>query len=247
MTPEKQSPPLPPPTFATILANNWQFGKRGLVPTALAGLLLGITGTIGLAIFFSSTNYWNFGVYLTALSIFHLLEFLLTATFHPRDVTFDSFLLNHSTAYQAAVVMALAEYWLEVWIFGTGGLKTMRFSFVLGVLLILIGQSCRTLAMWTGGVSFTHLIAEQRRPEHQLVQHGIFSILRHPSYFGHFYMSLGTQLVLNNPISLAAYAGILWKFFKQRIHYEEVRLVEFFGPAYENYRRRTITGIPGLA
>ena len=39
--------------------------------------------------------------YALSMALFHACEFLSTARFKPRTATFDSFLLNHSTAYQA--------------------------------------------------------------------------------------------------------------------------------------------------
>ena len=40
---------------------------------------------------------------------------------------------------------------------------------------------------------------------------------RHPSYAGFFYWALGTQLVLQNPVSFTLYLIILWRFFSRRI------------------------------
>lgn len=40
---------------------------------------------------------------------------------------------------------------------------------------------------------------------------------RHPSYAGFFYWALGTQLVLQNPISISFFLVVLWRFFHSRI------------------------------
>lgn len=40
---------------------------------------------------------------------------------------------------------------------------------------------------------------------------------RHPSYAGFFYWALGTQLVLQNPISFTIYSILLRRFFFYRI------------------------------
>ena len=40
--------------------------------------------------------------------------------------------------------------------------------------------------------------------------------LRHPAYFGWFYWSIATQLVLCNPMSAIAFAGWAWYFFSTR-------------------------------
>jgi len=85
-------------------------------------------------------------------------------------------------------------------------------------------------------------------------------MFRHPSYAGFFYWALGTQLVLQNPVSSIAYIIVLWKFFSRRIKgmfailvadawtdfgtAEEKALVQFFGQDYENYRKRVGTKVP---
>lgn len=73
------------------------------------------------------------------------------------------------------------------------------------------------------------------------------SYLRHPSYFGWFYWSVGTQLLLCNPLCTAAYAYAAWTFFSGRIPYEEALLVDFYGAEYVQYARSTVIGIPGIA
>ncbi len=40
---------------------------------------------------------------------------------------------------------------------------------------------------------------------------------RHPSYAGFFYWALGTQLVLQNPVSFSFFLVVLWRFFHSRI------------------------------
>ena len=74
-----------------------------------------------------------------------------------------------------------------------------------------------------------------------------YRYLRHPSYFGWFYWSVGTQLVLCNPLCTIAYAAAAWHFFNSRIPYEEELLVRFYGDQYTRYAKSTIIGIPAIA
>jgi protein-S-isoprenylcysteine O-methyltransferase len=84
---------------------------------------------------------------------------------------------------------------------------------------------------------------------------------RHPSYAGFFYWALGTQLVLQNPLSFGVYFVLLMRFFSARIKgaslllrtwyfilriiaAEERALVNFFGDDYVSYRNEIGTGIP---
>lgn len=98
--------------------------------------------------------------------------------------------------------------------------------------------------MFTAGHNFTHLIQYRKRDDHQLVQSGIYSLFRHPSYVGWFWWSIGTQVVLVNPVCAIGYAVASWKFFNDRICDEEISLINFFGEDYVAYQRSVPTGIP---
>ncbi|KAJ3009048.1 hypothetical protein HKX48_008198 [Thoreauomyces humboldtii] len=90
--------------------------------------------------------------------------------------------------------------------------------------------------MVTAGANFTHLIADDKDPNHVLVTNGIYAIFRHPSYTGFFYWGIFTQLAAGNPICATAFAFALQRFFASRIIYEERTLVVFFGDAYVEYK-----------
>ena len=53
--------------------------------------------------------------YVLALSGFHAAEFLTTARYKWKDVSYDSWLLNHSAAYGYAAAAAMVEFWLEAY------------------------------------------------------------------------------------------------------------------------------------
>ena len=83
-----------------------------------------------------------------------------------------------------------------------------------------------------------------KREDHELVTSGVFSYVRHPSYVGWFLWSLGTQVVLLNPICFVLYTGVTWTFFNERIYAEEYLLLRFFGNAYSDYQAKVPAGIP---
>jgi protein-S-isoprenylcysteine O-methyltransferase len=160
-------------------------------------------------------------------------------------VSTDAFLLNHSPQYHAALAAAAAEYWLEAaWL--APGLKGWGAVSLLGLALVVGGQALRSAAMWTAGGSFTHLVQEDRREGHVLVTTGVYARLRHPSYTGWFWWSVGTQLLLGNPLCALAYAAASWRFFAARVPHEEAALARMFGQEYLDYARRTAVLIPGL-
>ena len=84
------------------------------------------------------------------------------------------------------------------------------------------------------------MVAAERVKGHQLVQHGLYSILRHPSYDGWFLWSVSTQLLLCNVVCLPLYAYASYRFFAGRIPYEEAALQRIFGDEYKRYKKRCV-------
>ena len=116
----------------------------------------------------------------------------------------------------------------------------------LGFALTVLGQATRTTAMAQAGSNFNHVVQAKKKEGHELVTHGVYAWLRHPSYFGFYWWGLGTQVVLGNGVCLVGYTIALWRFFRDRIEKEERFLVRFFGEEYLRYRERTVVGIPFL-
>lgn len=193
---------------------------------------------------------WTWCFYITAMCSFHLLEFFVTAFFNPTAVSSDSFLVNHSKAYTVAAILATAEFWFRFLCASGSKNKVEPESIInylitaLGVFMVVISQIIRTFAMMTCGESFNHYIQTLRKDNHILVTNGIYSFLRHPSYVGFYYWAIGSQVLLHNYFSLLIFAGAGWKFFGQRIPYEERSLIRLFGDKYYNYTKRTYMGIP---
>ena len=194
---------------------------------------------------------WTWCFYITAMCTFHLLEFFATAFFNPTVVASNSFLVNHSKAYTVAAIIASTEFWLR---FVFGGSKNdsaatpmdagwMTIT-LLGIAMVISSQIVRSCAMMKCGESFNHYIQVLRKENHVLVTDGIYRWFRHPSYMGFYYWSIGTQLVLHNPVSGLLFAVAGWKFFAQRIPYEERSLLRLFGDEYYNYAMRSYMGIP---
>lgn len=193
-------------------------------------------------------RFWNFNLYVAALCAFHFLEFYITARYNPGKVEVGSFVLRNGKSYFLAQALSVCEVWLELWLFPNWK-NTWRSTghtacVVVGIVLLLFGQYVRSQAMVTAGQSFSHLIKTTKEPDHVLVTTGIYRISRHPSYLGYFWWTLGTQLVLLNPVTFVVFAIILCKYFSDRIRYEEHYLLQFFGKVYVSYRESTGVYIP---
>jgi len=189
---------------------------------------------------YASFIHWS--IYVSLLCMFHFLEFFTTAVNQPMNLSYDSYIVNHSKNYTLAALASCCEFWLESLFFGHN--KRQPFFLVIGLFLILFGQIIRSVAMWQCGPNFSHQIMERNQDGHKLVTTGIYSILRHPAYFGWFYWSIGTQVFLCNPFCCVFYAYASWSFFSTRIPYEEALLTKFYPQHYAEYANRTVILIP---
>ena len=71
-----------------------------------------------------------------------------------------------------ALIATLVEYFIESLLFP--GMKGSRFFVTVGFIVALSGQVIRTLAMYSAGRNFTHMIAEEKKDTHKLVTVGIY-------------------------------------------------------------------------
>lgn len=209
-----------------------------------AGLLITVFVSAIAWVCWSSPTWRPFGVYAAVLSFFHLSEFAAIALIKPRSLRTDSFLLNHSREYHIAAVASWVEFMVGALFFP--GLKSCSFITTFGLLVCVMGELIRKSAMFTAGSNFSHSVEYRKERGHQLVTNGIYSVWRHPSYTGWFYWSIGTQIILLNPVCLIGYTVAAYDFFKHRIRDEEHILIEFFGDDYVEYKGRVPSGIPFL-
>jgi len=203
---------------------------------------LGISLGLGVTLAKLSTHLVDLGLYLIALSLFHLWEYIYVVVYHPENLTADSFMVNHSKEFNIALALGWTEYFIE-WLFFPS-LKGNAFVYIIGFIAVVAGQSFRTVAMMTAGHNFNHFIVTEKEPDHKLVKYGVYSIVRHPSYTGWFIWSVSTQIVLGNPLCIVLYTIASFVFFKNRILYEERTLVSHFGQEYIQYQKEVPSGIP---
>lgn len=187
------------------------------------------------------TPWEQLWVMLAAVAFFHTSEFLLALAFHGRRrVNAASTLI--SGPYLVALVLSMVEHALESRF--APGLKGQAFVSYAGLAMVVLGEGLRKLAVVTANKSFTHDIKVDKRQEHKLVTHGIYRFFRHPSYLGFFIWSIGTQVLLVNPVCIVGYTVVTWRFFENRIPYEEYFLCRFFGQDYVDYANRVPSGMP---
>ena len=166
--------------------------------------------------------------------------------FNPSVATADSFLVNHSTAYTAAALTSWTEFGIRLALYPSSYNNLPAALVYTGLAMVMVGQTLRSLAMKTAGESFNHLVQTTKKNNHVLITHGVYSILRHPSYVGFYYWSIGTQLLLGNAFHAILYSIVSWRFFHRQIPYDEESLCQYFQDEYHDYVARTWMGIPFL-
>ncbi|KAL8927425.1 MAG: hypothetical protein Q9172_001356 [Xanthocarpia lactea] len=213
--------------------------KKSPSAISLRAFLLGIAFGVSLTLTVNHLQQgpnplWRAPCFVAILSLFHFLEFYITARYNPPAATLSAFLLTgNGYAYNVAHTLAFLECILRNYVapryypdrsylqpFNAflpvdGGARIAWL--MLGFTMLLGGQGIRTLAMAQAGTNFNHLVQSKKRQGHVLVTNGIYRWLRHPSYFGFFWWGLGTQVVMGNLACLVGYAVVLWRFFSLRI------------------------------
>ena len=250
--PGRAPSPIPayrPPLQDPSLLPDGQHPLSGISVRAFClGIALGFSSLATILLVCVGSPLWRTPFFLASLSTFHFLEFWTHAAYNTPLATTGAFLLDaNGNAYKVAHISAFVEttlmhsilHWPQLFPQWT---RWAWFGF--GLISLAGGQLVRSLAMIHCGRNFSHKVQTYRRAEHELVTHGVYSIMRHPSYFGFFWWAIGTQVVLGNWFCLAAYVVVLWQFFAHRIKQEERYLVAFFGKEYEEYRAQTGVGIP---
>ncbi|NXA40272.1 ICMT methyltransferase, partial [Eudromia elegans] len=180
--------------------------------------------------------------YMCSLSLFHYSEYLVTAINNPRSLSLDSFLLNHSFEYNLAALSSWVEFALERFL--CPEMKQVAWLSTAGLLMVIFGDCLRKAAMLTAGSNFNHIVQNEKSDTHTLVTSGVYGWFRHPSYVGWFYWSIGTQVLLCNPVCAVGYTLVSWRFFRERVEEEEITLIHFFGEEYLEYKKRVPSGLP---
>ena len=189
---------------------------------------------------------WEARAFCISLVFYHLSEFLIALRYNGLTVSSKSLLL--SAPYVCAMGFAVLEYCTELTLFPTW--KRSRWSDSIkcvGLACAILGDCLRKAAEVTAATAFTHIIQTSKRPEHRVIKHGVYRYIRHPGYLGWFVWSVGTQILLCNPVSVVVFLIASLRFFKSRIPFEESALRRMFPGEYAAYAAVTKTWIPGIA
>lgn len=94
-------------------------------------------------------------------------------------------------------------------------------------------------------MSGLRIVFGEVRKQPEVIRKGVFGIVRHPVYFASILFYLGLILSSLSLLSAAIWIFIVL-FYYYISRYEEKLLLQKFGPAYEEYKRKVPMLIPGL-
>ena len=143
----------------------------------------------------------------------------------------------------AAIVMFLAWFLAQadrrgVFVFADADL--LRY---VGLALNVGGATLRLAGLRTLGRQFSGYVTLQE--DHQLIQTGIYRLIRHPMYLGGLLAFPGWALVFRSRLAIPL-AVLMGVFVAVRVVQEEKLLAERFGAEFDAYRRRTWRLLPYL-
>jgi len=113
----------------------------------------------------------------------------------------------------------------------------------IGIAVYMVGGLLRLLPVFALKDRFSGLVAIQ--PGHALETHGLYSVIRNPSYLGMLVNSAGWALVFRSGVGLLLTLSLLIPLVA-RIRAEERLLREHFGPEYDAYVAHTWRLVPGI-
>lgn len=112
----------------------------------------------------------------------------------------------------------------------------------LGTMMLIAGAVLRRYCFNALGKSFTGTVTVSQ--DQQIVQNGVYRLVRHPSYTAAFLMFIGIGLALDSWISVAILFLIHCYLYGIRVTVEEKALLETLGEPYREYMSRTKRFIP---
>jgi protein-S-isoprenylcysteine O-methyltransferase Ste14 len=135
-------------------------------------------------------------------------------------------------------------YWLS---FIIGATRTGRIYhwdtfFLIGAVMTIMGLIIRISAIMTLKQHFTYTVTKIEN--HELIENGLYKIIRHPGYLGQIIIFLGISTSLSNWLSIIFMIVPVFIGYIYRITVEEKFMIKQMGKKYLDYRKRTKRLIP---
>ena len=175
---------------------------------------------------------------IVLLLVYHFTEFLTYYYIHNCQVSVNDFVLDWK--YLVFISAGIAE---NVLVKGKFVPSIFTYS---GLFLFLSGSCIRLISMFQLKNLFSYHIRNSISNGKKLHTSGLYSVMRHPSYCGFWCISIGIQLMLGNVVYTIAAFVLLRRYFKNRIHWEEITLCNIYGKSVWLSYKLSVphTGIP---
>ena len=116
--------------------------------------------------------------------------------------------------------------------------------FAIGAILSVLGLVIRITSILTLKQHFTYTVTEIE--DHELIETGLYKIIRHPGYLGQVIIFAGAATSLSNWLSIVLMLiPVLCGYF-YRIRVEEKFMIRQLGSKYLEYQKRTKRLIPWI-
>jgi protein-S-isoprenylcysteine O-methyltransferase Ste14 len=113
---------------------------------------------------------------------------------------------------------------------------------IIGIVVFLLGEIIRWLSITQLAEAFTVNVTITKN--HQLKTTGLYSIVRHPSYFGLLLVVLGLSIAMNSLYSIFLVCIPIFLVLAYRIKIEEIALIDEFKLTYKEYTKNTKRILP---
>jgi protein-S-isoprenylcysteine O-methyltransferase Ste14 len=135
-------------------------------------------------------------------------------------------------------------YWLSFIMAATktGRIYHWNTFFAIGSILAIIGLIIRVTSILTLKQQFTYTVTKIE--DHELIESGLYKIIRHPGYLGQLIIFLGISTSLSNWLSILLMIVPVLLGYLNRIIVEEKFMIEQMGQKYIDYQKRTKRLIP---
>ncbi|MFX1283886.1 MAG: methyltransferase family protein [Promethearchaeota archaeon] len=110
---------------------------------------------------------------------------------------------------------------------------------VLGLIFLMLGVLTILRAFFTFGIDYMAVVYLYYPEESELQNHQIYSVLRHPTYFGVILTAFGSCCMKFSVYSIFSFILVVVGMLFHINFVEEKELLERFGDSYRNYRKQT--------
>jgi protein-S-isoprenylcysteine O-methyltransferase Ste14 len=174
-------------------------------------------------------------------ALYGLFEFLMSRRKQPNRKISESG--DKGSVWLLAISISIG-YWLSFIIAATrtGRIYHWNTFFVIGSVLTITGLIIRVTSILKLKQHFTYTVTKV--DNHELIETGLYKIIRHPGYLGQLIIFLGISICLSNWLSILLMAIPVCLGYLNRINVEEKFMAEQLGQKYLDYRKRTKKLIP---